>query len=180
MLGLGRPRLKSRPSLLTLIRPELERAPTPAPPPELPPLPDSPAPSISTTSTSPISSSVTTNPSTMAPAESHEHGAIFSVSGPVVVAEHMIGCAMYELVRPPRSSSHLPSRAVLMSDPLRRHSATSVMTCLLVKLFVLRPIRLQFRSTRKLVRSPTSLGHVTRPDDFCSIGHGSLTIFLDQ
>ena len=26
------------------------------------------------------------------------HGAIFSVSGPVVVAENMIGCAMYELV----------------------------------------------------------------------------------
>ncbi|KAF9891474.1 vacuolar protein sorting-associated protein 1 [Aspergillus nanangensis] len=25
------------------------------------------------------------------------HGAVFSVSGPVVVAEHMIGCAMYEL-----------------------------------------------------------------------------------
>lgn len=25
-------------------------------------------------------------------------GAIFSVSGPVVVAEDMIGCAMYELV----------------------------------------------------------------------------------
>ncbi|KAF7715729.1 V-type proton ATPase catalytic subunit A [Penicillium ucsense] len=35
----------------------------------------------------------------MAPAkdESHAHGKVFSVSGPVVVAEHMIGCAMYEL-----------------------------------------------------------------------------------
>ncbi|KAJ5786477.1 uncharacterized protein N7503_011689 [Penicillium pulvis] len=29
--------------------------------------------------------------------DKHEQGAIFSVSGPVVVAEHMIGCAMYEL-----------------------------------------------------------------------------------
>jgi V-type H+-transporting ATPase subunit A len=27
-----------------------------------------------------------------------QHGIIFSISGPVVVAEHMIGCAMYELV----------------------------------------------------------------------------------
>lgn len=27
-----------------------------------------------------------------------QHGSVFSVSGPVVVAEHMIGCAMYELV----------------------------------------------------------------------------------
>lgn len=38
----------------------------------------------------------------MAPAKqgqsSEPHGAVFSVSGPVVVAEHMIGCAMYELV----------------------------------------------------------------------------------
>ncbi|KAJ6007429.1 hypothetical protein N7540_011405 [Penicillium herquei] len=97
MLGLGRPRLKTRPSLLALIRRgELERAPSP-PPPELPPLPDSPTLTNSTTSTSPVSSSVTTKTSTMASAEQKEHGAIFSVSGPVVVAEHMIGCAMYEL-----------------------------------------------------------------------------------
>ncbi|KAJ5706620.1 hypothetical protein N7488_006421 [Penicillium malachiteum] len=97
MLGLGRPRLKTRPSLLALIRRgELERAPSP-PPPELPPLPDSPTLTNSTTSTSPVSSSVTTQTSTMASAEQKEHGAIFSVSGPVVVAEHMIGCAMYEL-----------------------------------------------------------------------------------
>jgi hypothetical protein len=26
------------------------------------------------------------------------YGAVFSVSGPVIVAENMIGCAMYELV----------------------------------------------------------------------------------
>lgn len=107
MLGLGRPLLKCRPSLLDLIgRRELKehRASTP-PPPELPPLPDSPARTNSTTSTSPISSTSTSNTSTMGSEDKHEQGAIFSVSGPVVVAEHMIGCAMYELVR---SSSKLP------------------------------------------------------------------------
>ncbi|KAJ5524118.1 hypothetical protein N7513_009237 [Penicillium frequentans] len=72
------------------------RASTP-PPPELPPLPDSPARTNSTTSTSPISSTSTSNTSTMGSEDKHEQGAIFSVSGPVVVAEHMIGCAMYEL-----------------------------------------------------------------------------------
>jgi len=30
-----------------------------------------------------------------------QYGSIFSVSGPVVVAENMIGCAMYELVSSP-------------------------------------------------------------------------------
>lgn len=34
----------------------------------------------------------------MASKDQEPHGSIFSVSGPVVVAEHMIGCAMYELV----------------------------------------------------------------------------------
>lgn len=32
-------------------------------------------------------------------ASEDEYGSIFSVAGPVVVAENMIGCAMYELVR---------------------------------------------------------------------------------
>ncbi|KAJ5765178.1 hypothetical protein N7520_004737 [Penicillium odoratum] len=99
MLGLGRPQLKTRPSLLVLISgSELkkQRASTP-PPPELPPLPDSPSPTNSTTSTSPISSTSTPNTSTMGSEDNQEHGKIFSVSGPVVVAEHMIGCAMYEL-----------------------------------------------------------------------------------
>jgi vacuolar-type H+-ATPase catalytic subunit A/Vma1 len=31
-------------------------------------------------------------------AEEH-HGSVFSVSGPVIVAENLLGCAMYELVR---------------------------------------------------------------------------------
>jgi V-type H+-transporting ATPase subunit A len=30
-----------------------------------------------------------------------QDGTIFSISGPVIVAENMIGCAMYELVREP-------------------------------------------------------------------------------
>jgi vacuolar-type H+-ATPase catalytic subunit A/Vma1 len=30
-------------------------------------------------------------------AEEH-YGAVYSVSGPVIVAENMLGCAMYELV----------------------------------------------------------------------------------
>jgi hypothetical protein len=32
-------------------------------------------------------------------ADEDHYGAVFSVSGPVIVAENMIGCAMYELVR---------------------------------------------------------------------------------
>lgn len=36
-------------------------------------------------------------------------GAVFSISGPVVVAENMIGCAMYELV----SAPELPGRRAL-------------------------------------------------------------------
>ncbi|KAF1829234.1 V-type ATPase [Decorospora gaudefroyi] len=31
--------------------------------------------------------------------EGEEHGTVYSVSGPVIIAENMIGCAMYELVR---------------------------------------------------------------------------------
>jgi vacuolar-type H+-ATPase catalytic subunit A/Vma1 len=31
--------------------------------------------------------------------KTEEQGSVFSVSGPVVVAENMIGCAMYELCR---------------------------------------------------------------------------------
>ncbi|KAF3396011.1 hypothetical protein F1880_006624 [Penicillium rolfsii] len=117
MLGLGRPRLKTRPSLLDLIsRREAQSSSTgpptstvtaedpsspPPSPPELPPLPDSPtsASSITTSLTCSVSTPSTQTSSTMAPAkdDSHAHGSVFSVSGPVVVAEHMIGCAMYEL-----------------------------------------------------------------------------------
>ncbi|KNG80723.1 hypothetical protein ANOM_010602 [Aspergillus nomiae NRRL 13137] len=83
---------------------------------QLPPLPDSPtSPSSSSSSSSSSFPTPTTtfNPSPssssvhppairiMAPsgkgpqAEAH-HGSVFSVSGPVVVAENMIGCAMYD------------------------------------------------------------------------------------
>lgn len=124
MLGLGRPRLQGRPSLLDLIvygSGALEvltrgSAQTISPPAvdDLPPLPAS-------LSRSDISafSSIETPPShphsptlfksklaAMAPqkqrtrleAAEDNYGSIFSVSGPVIVAENMIGCAMYELV----------------------------------------------------------------------------------
>ena len=127
MLGLRVNRLQPRPSLLDLISSATTTA-SPALPPasaaNLPPLPDSPT----TTSTSPVSITTPTSPTlstthenqnsvspvppsiphpihppsrTMAPAKGNateEHGSIFSVSGSVVVAENMIGCAMYELV----------------------------------------------------------------------------------
>jgi len=129
MLGLGvNNRLKARPSPLDLIASrgvdaelpsvtvDVSSPPGPA---NLPPLPDSP-----TSTTSSWSYSISNNntnstiehrvpslpiPSiripashTMAPAKDAndgERGAVFSVSGSVVVAENMIGCAMYELVR---------------------------------------------------------------------------------
>ncbi|KAJ5104373.1 hypothetical protein NUU61_001720 [Penicillium alfredii] len=102
MLGLGVPRLKARPSLLDLIARDERPARASPPPPELPPLPDSPTSTATSTDHLSTSTSTSTPPSTMAPAKdtsSESDGSIFSVSGPVVVAEHMIGCAMYELCR---------------------------------------------------------------------------------
>ncbi|KAJ0416394.1 vacuolar ATP synthase catalytic subunit A [Aspergillus carlsbadensis] len=126
MLGLGVRRLKARPSLLDLIAnrgvgdlsPSAQSLEPPSSPPrpgDLPPLPVSPTTSIASTGSSstnippplPITSSVQ-NPVShiMAPSgkgsessEDAQHGAVFSISGPVVVAENMLGCAMYELVR---------------------------------------------------------------------------------
>jgi hypothetical protein len=121
MLGL-RPRLKHRPSLFDLIqRHNLEAGPfTPTSnsssvDDELPtqiPLPASPASPRKTraNSTPPPASipivRIKTPPkrvvkAKMAPANTEEDentGKVFSVSGPVIVAEDMIGCAMYELV----------------------------------------------------------------------------------
>ncbi|KAJ5165621.1 uncharacterized protein N7500_007451 [Penicillium coprophilum] len=94
MLGLGRPRLKARASLLDLIT--KHTLTQPSPPAELPPLPDSPS---STTSSHSVSLHSTQASSIMTSDNSEKHGSIFSVSGPVVVAENMIGCAMYELCR---------------------------------------------------------------------------------
>jgi len=34
-----------------------------------------------------------------AEAAEEQYGSVYSVSGPVIVAENMLGCAMYELVR---------------------------------------------------------------------------------
>ena len=118
MLGL-RPRLRHRSSLFDLIdRSELEEELNRPQPvreelfedaDDLPPLPDSPlitrSPPPSRPKTPSLSSSVQP---TMAPSNKQRtrmeaaedaHGAIYSVSGPVVVAENMIGCAMYELVK---------------------------------------------------------------------------------
>lgn len=68
---------------------------------------------LPSSSTSPPSTSTpSTHPVKMAPSAKDsevEHGSVFSVSGPVVVAEHMIGCAMYELVRGSQPSECLGS-----------------------------------------------------------------------
>jgi len=93
---------------------------SPPGPANLPPLPDSPTSTTSSWSYSisnsnpnstiehrvpslPIPSIRIPASHTMAPAkdgnDGDERGAVFSVSGSVVVAENMIGCAMYELVR---------------------------------------------------------------------------------
>jgi hypothetical protein len=56
----------------------------------------------------------------MAPSKSNssggekQTGTIFSISGPVIVAENMIGCAMYELVGCPSATRYLPLRAYSM------------------------------------------------------------------
>ncbi|KAL2220399.1 putative vacuolar ATP synthase catalytic subunit A [Thermoascus aurantiacus ATCC 26904] len=127
MLGLGRPRLKVRPSLLDLLASTsaVEQAArdaasgsspaSPPPPPDvddLPPLPDSPTTISSSIEQPPPSSQHTriqpSTPPRMAPqgkerkrleAAEDQYGSVFSVAGPVVVAENMIGCAMYELCR---------------------------------------------------------------------------------
>ncbi|KAI9035819.1 vacuolar ATP synthase catalytic subunit A [Aspergillus affinis] len=127
MLGLGVRRLKSRPSLLDLIagqgveqeqqqqqrEREADGSRSSSPP-------DRPVPPpVSSTFPSSTHSSDDSSPSTSLPTvpihlpvshtmasskraadtDDAAHGAVFSVSGPVVVAENMIGCAMYELCR---------------------------------------------------------------------------------
>ncbi|KAG9555205.1 ATP synthase alpha subunit vacuolar, partial [Aureobasidium melanogenum] len=95
MLGL-RPRLVTRPSLIDLVnKKDSDRATVLSPVEQDSPSIDLP--------TSPIadSSTTTTTTTTMAPSRDVEsqQGSIFSVSGPVIIAENMIGVAMYELVK---------------------------------------------------------------------------------
>ena len=116
MLGLGRPKLlRTRPSLLQLISKrnidELSQPRTLSHLPkleddvdDLPPLPASrPSSPTKTEPPFPFPTSIAEriHTKTMAPARTDEEeqgGKIFSISGPVIVAENMIGCAMYELV----------------------------------------------------------------------------------
>lgn len=118
MLGL-RPSLKPRPSLLHLVF----HIPTPSSLPTYPlvddhlelaastPLPASPIQRSSHPSSNGVEEAKGASieaPRTVSMAKSSErkqqeagedqYGSVFSVSGPVIVAENMIGCAMYELV----------------------------------------------------------------------------------
>jgi hypothetical protein len=161
MLGLGRPRLKARASLLDLITAQ-HTLTQPSPPAELPPLPDSPS---STTTTHSVSPHSTQASSIMTSDDSENNGSIFSVSGPVVVAENMIGCAMYELVgdRAPRS---------WRTEADRNHtcSVVLVMTSLLVRSFVSNQTRPLFRSTKKQVELRCPLNQhdlVITPKELC-------------
>ncbi|KAF2279898.1 V-type ATPase [Westerdykella ornata] len=119
MLGL-RPRLRARPSLLDLVRrpnidnisqsPRRLESLDPDDRAKLIPLPASPltGPKQELLDSPPpisIEGEKSEEEVKMAPdqkkaqdAEEH-HGTVFSVSGPVIIAENMIGCAMYELVR---------------------------------------------------------------------------------
>lgn len=116
MLGL-RPKLKPRPSLLDLITkhnaqgyqvPSLPHSPL-SPDEEVPPafiaLPTSPTPTQLDPPDTPLSTA-TEPTANMAPSKKQQRedddeqkGQVFSVSGPVIVAANMLGCAMYELVR---------------------------------------------------------------------------------
>ncbi|KAK8184673.1 ATP synthase alpha/beta family, nucleotide-binding domain-containing protein [Phyllosticta citribraziliensis] len=125
MLGL-RPQLKARPSLIDLVSDQnidrlSVRPTTPNPTsepdedePQAPyevPLPDSPTYNRSrpyfNVSRTPTDDQAALKP-TMPPKQSQRkaqeagedlYGSVFSISGPVIIAENMIGCAMYELVR---------------------------------------------------------------------------------
>ncbi|KAK0123851.1 H(+)-transporting V1 sector ATPase subunit A [Cadophora gregata] len=102
-----RPRLKARPSLYDLIRsrdidslsvavhrPSLQELH-----PELPPLPPSPSFTLSPPPTPQQSVRMPPKKAAIKHDDDEQYGTIFSVSGPVVVAENMVGVAMYELVQ---------------------------------------------------------------------------------
>ena len=112
MLGL-RPTLKPRPSLLDLVfhppqssstpsRPSTAPATTPPPLLELP-LERRRSQSLKEQKEALIGAENTKSMAKDSERKRQEagedrYGAVFSVSGPVIVAENMIGCAMYELV----------------------------------------------------------------------------------
>nr|KMM67479.1 vacuolar ATP synthase catalytic subunit A [Coccidioides posadasii RMSCC 3488] len=170
MLGLGRPSFKRRPSILDLIHqdttvsPKIQSRTTQANNKQLPvgvgrrkSVPDDDnavlQPSLPPESlplsqhTMPSKDSKGTHPEDAA-----YHGAVFSVSGPVIVAEGMIGCAMNELLAMTKSSE---------------------------KSFASKEIELQSRSTRKPVWcTPISLPQIL--GETCSANNGfSLTLQLD-
>lgn len=55
-------------------------------------------PSPATVGVRPLIPPIMTSKRTRLEVGEDQHGSIFSISGPVIVAENMIGCAMYELV----------------------------------------------------------------------------------
>lgn len=144
-----------------------EKGPSSSPPgpDQLPPLPVSPASASSDSSVLHPSTSLSTvsiHPSPPVPrtmsskrgADTDEAaaGAVFSVSGPVVVAENMIGCAMYELVcRTPDSLCLCMKPPIISITANLLLSVESVMTCSSVKSSVSTPIRPPSRFTKKRV-----------------------------
>jgi hypothetical protein len=184
MLGLGRPLLNRRPSLLELLLRKSDDAVAAAEAgsagpssPELGDrhhsnthsLPLPPQPPQSTTNNSPVAIKSSAATHTMAPEGSkgsgdEQYGSVFSVSGPVIVAENMIGCAMYELVSELCSMSpvsRLPSPVSRLGLPMpsRKHTYT-VCSVRSVELDMIRLLekssestrtRQQSRSTRKPV-----------------------------
>lgn len=112
MLGLTVDRLKRRPSLLELLashgvpHPQLDQSASPLPGP-VPAIDPRPLPNSSTSHAPSTSSTHASTKQNMAPKEKkgsdaleQQIGSVFSISGPVIVAENMLGCAMYELVGP--------------------------------------------------------------------------------
>ena len=161
MLGL-RPRLRTRPSLLNLIQrhhlitPQLTPQASEFPLDEevgldfpfLQPLDNlrsKPRTTFTLASTALIPLIAVMAPSRKdAEADEDHSGTVYSVSGPVIIAENMIGCAMYELVR----LCHGILRYKSCSNLTRSKSA---MKSLQEKLFGLKPIRQPSKSTRRLV-----------------------------
>lgn len=124
--------------------------------------------STSSSSTAPIE---TRSPPAMAPKDSKEEagdeqkGVVFSISGPVIVAENMIGCAMYEMVgcssEPPLPSGGLfTQKRIADYDDDNACSAMLESTKSLEKSSESQETRPLSRSTRRQVRSPQQLARL--------------------